>query len=633
MTSRNNPRHRRARVALAAVPLAVIAATISASHVAAGPAAPTPASTEPVGSLELLSDPFLQLPEHNTVEVAWFTEFRGDSHHVLVGRSVDELSEDQMREAVATGQAPGVKVYEAGTSQLSRTAEDPGSQLPADEKPAAGIEHREVFRHAATVTNIPRDGSGQPYRVVSVAGEELAGSGTFSLRGAPKAGKGAVIMLTSDHQAMINTPANIELAERTITAELGPIDAVFFPGDLVNIPDRASEWFDDQRGSAFFPVLQGNGGRPASDGQTYRGAEIIQNAPIYPAIGNHEVQGRIDGHTSLNASFNNPVPRAVAEAAYESVADVVNPDDDPSVRARWIEDNSFSTTTYEEIFSLPESRSGGERYYATTVGDVRLVSLFSTRIWRNTRADADPAARMQTSRYQEAQANLDDPMQQGYGEFIFEDLVIGSEQHRWLQDELRSDEFRQAKHTVVMLHEGPQGIGDNVMAPFAHPQRIEERDDAGRLVGVRYEYPAEENILLRDVAPLLEEAGVDLVHNGHSHLWNRFVSDNGVNYLEASNTGNSYGAFHPLSGRSRPVPPAPWDASNYLAQGNPGGLEPVVPSIAPLRNPDGAPLPFIADSNYVVFQALDTATGLVTSWYVDMRDVGAGAVKFDQFAL
>ncbi len=44
-------------------------------------------------------------------------------------------------------------------------------------------------------------------------------------------------------------------------------------------------------------------------------------------------------------------------------------------------------------------------------------------------------------------------------------------------------------------------------------------------------YPAAADILCRDVVPLLEEAGVNLVYSGHSHLWNRFVSAAGVNYL------------------------------------------------------------------------------------------------------
>jgi len=184
-----------------------------------------------------------------------------------------------------------------------------------------------------------------------------------------------------------------------------------------------------------------------------------------------------------------------------------------------------------------------------------------------------------------------------------------------------------------MMHEGPQGLGENMSPPFAHPQRIDERGDTGELVGVRYEYPAERDILVRDVMPVLEAAGVNLVHNGHSHLWNRFVSAEGVNYLEASNTGNSYGAFLPVAGNTRPIPPSPWDAANYTAQGNPGGLEPVVPTLAPLRDPDGRPLPYVADNDFVVFQALHTGTGVVTSWYVDLTDSRSGAVRFDEFSL
>lgn len=594
------------------------------------PAAPL-GSSEPVGSLELLTDPFLQLPERNSVEVAWFTEFAGDAHHVLVGERVAALSEADLRDAIARNGGPDVEVFPAESVQLSRVAEDPASQLPAGSKPVTGIEERQVFRHHATV-NVP-GAQRLPYRVVSTRGDELAGSGTFSLRGALEPGDPAVILLTSDLQLQVNTAANLELAARTITKELGPIDAVFMPGDLVNVADRASDWFDDQRGSAFFPTLQGNAGRPGSDGNVYRGGEIIQNAPLYPAIGNHEVQGRITGHSALADSYDNPVPREVAEAEYLKASDVINPTDDPSEKAQWIENNSFSTTTYEEIFSLPESDTGGERYYATTVGDIRLVVLFATRVYRSAQAEPDPAARTETSRYQESRTVLTEPLAQGYGEFIFEDLAVGSDQHAWLADELNSAEFREAEHTVVLLHESSQSLGDNAMPPFADPDRIEEIDDRGAVIGIRYEYPATRNILLRDVLPLFEQAGVDLVYSGHNHLWNRFVSDKGVNYLEASNTGNSYGAFDSLSGASRPIPPQPWNAENYLPQGNPGGLDPVVPTIAPLRDAAGRPLPFIAENDFVVFQALHTGTGTVTSWYVDMTNSSAGAVRFDEFSL
>ncbi|WP_197373849.1 metallophosphoesterase family protein [Mycolicibacterium baixiangningiae] len=579
----------------------------------------------------LLTDPFLQRPAHDSLEVAWFTEFVGDSHHVLLGERAGEMTDAEVAAVVSCGTARGVRVVAAETVRLSRVAEDPDSHLPADRKPNVGISAREVYRHHAAIS-VPA-GVRTPYRVVSVNADALAVSGAFTVRGPLQHGEPAVVMLTSDHQLLGNTPANIEFAARTIAEQLGDIDAVFMPGDLVNDPDRASEWFDDQRGTAFFPVMQGCGAGVASDGKTYRGAPILQHAPLYPAVGNHEVHGRRAGHTSLGQSFTNAVPRDVAEAEYARVAGSVNPAGDDEVKAQWIEDNSFSLTTYEEIFSTPRSGPGGKRYYATTVGDIRLITLFATRVWRADGAGADSAARTATTRFQESRDDLEDPLRRGHGSFIFEDLAVGSPQHEWLRRELDCAEFRNARYTVVMLHEGPHTVGENVVPAFTPPHRVEERDERGELIGVRYDYPAAGNILLRDVVPLLERAGVDLVYSGHNHLWNRFVSPAGVHYLEASNTGNSFGAFLDISGRSRPAPPAPWNGEDTAAQGDPGGLHPVVPTIEPLRDDAGRPLPYIADDNIVVFQALHTGTGCVTSWYVDLTATSPEPVTFDEFHL
>lgn len=622
------PRPARSIAAVAAATVTLTAATLTAA-IPAVHAAPGEGSN-PVRTVELLTDPFLQLPTATSVTVVWFTEFRGSQHSVLVGDGVADLEGQELAQAVHKRNLADVRPVRATTSQLTRAAEDANSQLPEGEKPLPeqGIVDRAVWRHEAVVAGLT-PGAPVPYRVVSLHGQEFAASDTFSLQPAPAPGDGTKILLTSDHQAMVNTPANLQLAAETI----GDIGAVFVAGDLVNIPDRASEWFDDTRGSAFFPVLQGNGGRASTGGTVYEGAPIIQNAPLFTAIGNHEVQGRRAGATSLNQSFNAPVPREVAGAEYEKLAAEVNPTGDPAVRAAWIEDNSFSTRTYEEIFTLPTSEAGGETYYATTFGDVRLVSLYSTRIWRGTTANADPAVRTATSRYQEAVANLENPLGQGYGEHIFEAIDASSEQYEWLQEELASDEFQDARYRVVILHEGPQGLGDNVMPQFADPQRIEERDASGALIGVRYEYPATENELLYDLQPLLEDAEVDLVQNGHSHLWNRFVSDNGVtNWIETSNTGNSYGAYHPLSGRSRPVPPAPWVTENYWAQGNPGGLEPIVPTENPFLAADGTPQPFVQSNNHAVFTVFDTATGEVTSYAANVT-AGEAPALIDRFAI
>lgn len=572
------------------------------------PAARAGAGAGQANGLQLLTDPFLQLPTADGVSVVWFTEFAGDEHTV---------------------HADG-RTFAATTTKLSQVAEDAASQLPADEKPTAaeGVVARDVWRHEAKVTGLA-PGEKIPYHVVSAKGSRFVRSGSFKLSPAAARGQAQRILLTSDHQAMVNTPANLEMAARTI----GDIDAVFLAGDLVNIPDRASEWFDDQRGSAFFPVLQGRGGRASTHGEVYRGAEIIQSAPLFPAVGNHEVQGARAGQPTLNGSFNAPVPRAIVERAYAAVAAQVNPRNDAAVKAKWIEEHSFSTATYEEIFSLPDGSPGGETYYAITLGDVRMISLYSTRIWRGTTANADPAARTASSRYQEAQSTLADPLRQGWGEHIFEGIQAGSPQLRWLQRELASSEFRDARYRVVILHEGPQGLGDNVMPVFTDPVRTEERDAAGRLLGIRYEYPSGRNHLLRDLQPMLEEAGVDLVQNGHSHLWNRFVSAGGTNFIETSNTGNTYGAYHQLSGRVRPLPPAPWLASNYLTIGNPGGLAPILPTDAPMLAGNGEPMPFVQSNDHNVFTVLDTGANEVVSYIYDVRTPEVAPVVLDRFSV
>jgi hypothetical protein len=618
---------RRTAIAAGAASASALALSSSVLSSSASAATGRALSAARAGSLALLTDPYLQAPTADGVSVVWMTEFVGARHTLLVGAAVEALSDAQLL-AAATGTATtGVQAFTATTFQLSRTVEDAASNVPLP-KPTTMVA-RPVHRHEAKATGVT---ARTPYRIVSVDGTgastAFGASGTFELAPAPKAGQPTKILLTSDHQAMVNTPANLQLAKATI----GTIDAVFLAGDLVNVPDRASEWFDDTRGSGFFPSLQGRGGRISTDGVTkYVGGEIVQSAVLYPAIGNHEVQGRIDGMTALD--LNNCVPRDIAERRYEAVKATENPTGDPALKERWIERNSWSTTTYEEMFSLPADSPGGKKYYATTVGDVRLISLFSTRIWRAATANTLPADRAATSRYQEITANLADPMKQGYGEFVFESLAAGSEQYEWLKKELASDAFQNAAITVVVLHEGPQGLGDNIMPVFADPDRIETRDGTGALTAVRYEYHPSDNMLLNDLQPLLEEAGTDLVLNGHSHLWNRFRSESGTNWLETSNTGNTYGAFDSLSNRVRPLPPTPWNADNYLALGNPGGLEAILPSVKPFRNPDGVVLPFVQSNDLCVFTALDTAARTVTSWVYDVKQPTVAPWIIDQFTV
>lgn len=591
------------------------------------------ATAVPAGAAEesptLLTDPYLGAPGRTSTSVAWVTEWAGERHRVLVGDGVGELSDDDLAR-LAEGvtlrgrTARGVRVHDAETTAFSRTREDAASQVPG--QTYTGITDRPLWRHEVEVSRL-RPGARVPYRVLSVAdGGAWTASDVFSLAPLPRHRQAQQILLTSDHQLMPNTPANLQSVVDTV----GQVDAVFLAGDLVNIPDRASEWFDDARGGAFFPGLQGRANRMVEKNgvaTTYRGGEILQHAPLYAAVGNHEVMGRTAGPT-LGEQFNTPVPRDVAKAAYDEVADEVNPGGDPAVRERWITDNSFNWDTYEELFTLPSSAEGGEGYWATTIGDVRLITLNATQIWRPKNATQDSR-----NAFREASGTHGDELAQGWGQHIFEPVERGSEQYEWLREELAGPEFRRARTTVVMFHHPVHTLGDNVSPPFTDPVRIEERDPDGTLTRIRYEYPKAEDHLVRDLEPLFADAGVDLVFNGHSHIWNRFEGPTGVDYLETSNVGNNYGAFTEESGRRRPVPPPPWDASNYTAVGDPNGLEPIVPTVAPLTGADGAPLPYVTSNDVSVFSILDTGTQEVTSYAYDLRTPDQPARVIDRFSL
>ena len=564
---------------------------------------------------QLLTDPFLQNPTPDAVSVVWFTEFAGTAHTVVYG---------------AVGQTTSVM---AETTQLTRMREDKDSKLAGDALEETVF--RPIWRHEARLSGLAT-GVRQPYRVISTREDgALISSAEFSLAPAPIAGQGLKILLTSDHQLMPMTAANLQKVAETV----GTVDGVFLAGDLVNVPDRASEWFDDARGGAFFPCLQGRASFDLErQGQTttYQGAPLIQNAPLFPAVGNHEVMGRYAATALLNDQFNDPVPWAAANKLYQTYADTFNPDDDPTVRQQWLKNNSFNIDTYEEIFSLPaiERPDGGntQRYYATTFGDVRLVSLYATQIWRA--PGLGPNTR---GRYREKQSSNNNPTQWGYGQHIFEGIHRGSPQYEWLQKELASEAFQQAKYKVVMLHHPPHTLGGNIVPAFTNPVRMFDRAADGTVTAVRYEYPKEQDYIIRDLVPLLEAAQTNLVFYGHSHLWNRFVGPTGLNFLESSNVGNSYGAH--LSDNPRQVPQQMDNQAlglyreDYAAVGDPNGLDPVMPSQVTPKNDQGQPIPYIASNDLTAFSILDTTSGTVSSYYFDTRQPKSSVIKFDEFSL
>ncbi|MEO0542169.1 MAG: metallophosphoesterase, partial [Cyanobacteria bacterium P01_A01_bin.105] len=419
---------------------------------------------------KLLTDPFLQNPTHDAVSVVWFTEFAGTTHAVVYGPS---------------GQPTRTLAH---TQQLSRMGEDKDSKLPhlRPGDTLAVTTPRAIWRHEARLSGLT-PGVRQPYQVISTREDgTVIESAQFSLAPAPPVGQGLKILLTSDHQLMPMTAANLQKVAETV----GQVDGVFLAGDLVNVPDRASEWFDDARGGAFFPCLQGRASfalERAGKTTTYTGAPIIQNAPLFPAVGNHEVMGRYAPTTSLNAQFNDPIPWAAANQLYQQYADTFNPNNSPAVKRQWLKNNSFNIDAYEEIFSLPaHQRPDGEksqRYYATTFGDVRLVSLYVTQIWR-----APSLAPNTRGRYREQQSATDNPTQWGYGQHIFEGIHQGSPQYNWLKKELASKAFQQAKYKIVMLHHPPHTLGGNIVPAFTNPVRVFDRTADGAVTAVRYEY-------------------------------------------------------------------------------------------------------------------------------------------------
>ena len=543
----------------------------------------------------LLSDPFLQLPTFNSIRVVWFTNWKGNHHHAIYGKKLNQT-------------------VQAISTKLSKVREDRDSHLDVNyRKPT----YRDIWRHEAIIPDL-KPNQRIPYQVASFNDDQESLSRVFTLAATPLPKTSLKILLTSDHQLMPMTAANLQKVVETV----GKVDAVFMAGDLVNIPDRASEWFDDNRSGAFFPALQGRADYQLNRNGidiSYHGGELIQHAPIFSAIGNHEVMGRFSDTASLKQQFYDSIPRSQAEKYYEQE------NRDIESKEAWLKANSFNTDTYEEIFTLPQSDTGGEKYYAVTFGDIRLVVLYVTNIWRSPSLESGVKGR-----YQEKVADLNDPQKWGYGQHIFEPIAKGSIQYQWLEQELKSEAFQKAKYKMVMFHHPPHTLGGNIVPPYTDPVTRIEYGENKQIKSIRYEYPQENDYIVRDVLPLLESAGVQLVYYGHSHLWNRFVNLKGVHFLESSNVGNSYGAH--LGDNKRPVPKDN-PQLNYAETGDPNGLEPVIPNIKPLRDNSGQPLPYIASNNITVFSILDTGIGTVSSYRYDTSKPELPVVKFDEFSL
>jgi hypothetical protein len=142
--------------------------------------------------------------------------------------------------------------------------------------------------------------------------------------------------------------------------------------------------------------------------------------------------------------------------------------------------------------------------------------------------------------------------------------------------QFESPAFKSSKYRVVLAHQTMFGLGDNSVPVMANPEttiiyndggvlrekmfvwpvsyevwqsEIQPLVDARAITEIRIEYPLEKDVWRNQIEPLLLEHGVQMVHVGHSHVWNRTIVEGAdgrqVHYIETSNVGNSFGAYLP----------------------------------------------------------------------------------------
>ena len=623
------------------------------------------------GAPRLLTDPFLQAPEPGGVRVVWMTNFPGTAHEVVL--------ED----------APGAEVT-VTSEKLREMYVGPRSQV-AD--PPVQVMRRPVWRHEAHVRGLAA-ADRVPYRISSTAADgSVHGAGPFTLRPAPAPGQGLRILLTSDMQQRPMTLVNYAAVARTYP----DLDAVFFAGDMVNRHRAASDWFDNFRPEwrhaparaqvPFFPALQGTYDRLLPEGLAPGGA-ILQNAPLFPSVGNHEVSGRFrpnltitrngEAHfTDVQWMDDDPQPSWFAEWRYEQVAQEVNPGADPALREDWIAANSHEHRTYDELFTLPGTGPEGKSYYATRLGDVFLVSMNVSRIWRPWGTGPDDGGK-----FKEADRDVNRPEEWGFGEFIFTPFHAGTTQYDWLRRVLASDAAQGARYRVVMAHQSVHGLGDNAVPAHVDPvMHVDWTDDGGvdrqttfalpadptlraaafgrevapligRITQVRYSYDLAQDLFRRDIEPLLHLHDVDLLLTGHSHVWTRSKTGN-LNFLETSNVGNCFGAMWDLPGggtfrdtvrggrwdsfaASMAAGEAPWDRADYPGTGEPYGRTPIQPTeFNPMLEMAGAgvAMPFLCSNVLTAFSILDTEAGEVRSYVLNAAQPDSTPRVFDIFSL
>ena len=156
------------------------------------------------------------------------------------------------------------------------------------------------------------------------------------------------------------------------------------------------------------------------------------------------------------------------------------------------QDSERAVHKYKTYFDLPANHSAsadqGERYYALDFGVLTLIVLDGTN-GQPHRSDRDTNWRL---------------LGEGEGGFA-PDWHPGSEQHNWLQNQLKKAQAA-SEFTFVMFHGAPWSSGNHALPPGEGPGK----DILSALP-------------LRALTPLFIEYGVDAVFNGHDEMYEHSI--------------------------------------------------------------------------------------------------------------
>lgn len=173
------------------------------------------------------------------------------------------------------------------------------------------------YLHEVAITDLTPN-SRYAYRVKSNGTH----TSEYTFKTAPPSGSPISFLAISDAQMKPDLPMTVEAIGKLVQPDL-----IIFSGDLIDEPDRVTDWHGGTR--SFFDVFTGRQG----------GVPLLQNVPLFPSLGNHEYGEK---------------PRTASNL-----------------------DETASLETYMALFNL----LGNERYYSHDYGNTHFLHLNIARQW------------------------------------------------------------------------------------------------------------------------------------------------------------------------------------------------------------------------------------------------------------